>query len=102
MIEIKSVSDRVYDVLSREIVSGVRACGSGLAEEELARAFRVSRTPIREALRRLKASGLVEIRTNHGAVVRTLDAEEVRQIYEVREALESKAVELACAACHGG
>ena len=55
--------------LTDEIVRSVLAPGSGLDETDIARRFNVSRTPVREALRQLVASGLVESRAHRGAVV---------------------------------
>ena len=77
-----------------------RACsrrapaGTRLRQEALAEEFGVSRTPIREALRKLQASGLVEL-PNRGAVVRGLSPREIRDAYEVRAELEGLAAELA-------
>ena len=56
----------------------------------------MSRTPIREALRRLSEYGVVESRPNHGAVVRRLGRDELIHLHQLREALEGMAIELAC------
>jgi DNA-binding GntR family transcriptional regulator len=82
-------------MLSGELVSGTRLRQSALAEE-----FGVSRTPIREALRKLQASGLVEVRPRRGALVRAPSAREIRDAYEVRAELEGLAAELAAARIH--
>ena len=79
-------------VLSGEIVRGTR-----LPQEALAAEFGVSRTPVREALRKLQASGVVEVLPNRGAVVRGPSAREIRESYEVRTELEGLAAELATA-----
>lgn len=82
-------------VLSGELVSGTRLRQSALAEE-----FGVSRTPIREALRKLQASGLVEVQPHRSALVRAPSAREIRDAYEVRAELEGLAAELAAARIH--
>src|SRR5262249_22597639 len=56
----------------------------------------VSRTPVREALARLVEDGLVEIKPNRRSLVRKLGPDDLRHIYQVREALEGMAAELAC------
>ncbi len=96
MIQPTSLAQHVYAAIAEEILAGKRKRGSPLLEQELAQTLNVSRTPIREALRRLAGDGLVEIRLNYGAIVRSFSTLDVANIYEVREALECKAVELAC------
>ena len=86
----KLASDLQQRVLSGEIPSGTRLRQSALAAE-----FGVSRTPIREALRKLQAGGFVELQPNRGALVRGLSAREIRDAYEVRAELEALAAELA-------
>jgi len=95
MIVTQALSDQVYRHLLGEILSGGLASGALLREPELAATLGVSRTPIREALGRLAQDGLLEIKPNRSAVVRRLRADELRHIYQVREALEGLAAELA-------
>lgn len=95
MIAIQALSDQVYKHLLGEILAGAFASGAALREPELAATLGVSRTPIREALGRLAKDGLLEIRPNRSAIVRRLRSEELRHIYQVREALEGLAAELA-------
>ena len=66
-----------------------------LRQEQLSERFAVSRTPVREALRRLAALGLVSFEPNRGVRVRTLSREELREAFLVRAELESLATELA-------
>ena len=66
-----------------------------LRQEQLSEQFQVSRTPVREALRRLAALGLVSFVPNRGVRVRTLSREELREAFLVRAELESLATELA-------
>jgi DNA-binding GntR family transcriptional regulator len=77
------------------MVSGELVSGTRLRQEALAEEFGVSRTPIREALRKLQASGLVELQPNRGALVRGPSSREIRDAYEVRAELEGLAAELA-------
>jgi DNA-binding GntR family transcriptional regulator len=86
----KLASDIQARVLSGELPSGTRLRQSALASE-----FGVSRTPVREALRKLQAGGLVELQPHRGALVRVLSAREIRDAYEVRAGLEALAAELA-------
>lgn len=84
-----------YGQLKRAILDGHLAPGARLREQELVDWLSVSRTPVREALRKLHAEGLVEILSYKGAMVRPLDADEVREEYILRAALEGMAAELA-------
>jgi len=77
------------------ILAGELAPGCQLRENDLAAQLGVSRTPIREALRRLVEYGVVESAPNRGAVVRRFGHEEVAYIQQIREALEGMAAELA-------
>ncbi len=86
---------RAYDHLRQEIVSGRLQPGAELAEVALSAQLGVSRGPIREAIGRLAAEGLVTVRPRRGAVVRLLSKGEFLELYQVREALEIMAVRLA-------
>ncbi|MEB3367479.1 GntR family transcriptional regulator [Saccharopolyspora mangrovi] len=89
----------VYERLRGEIVDGTFDAGANLVEISLAERYGTSRTPIREALRRLEQDGLVE-RGDRGMRVRTRSPEEILEIYEVRIALEATAAS-AAATRHG-
>jgi DNA-binding GntR family transcriptional regulator len=88
-------ADEIAHVLEEAIVSGELAPGSVLRQEQLSERFLVSRTPVREALRRLAALGLVSFVPNRGVRVRTLSRDELREAFLVRAELESLATELA-------
>lgn len=88
-------ADEIALLLEDEIVSGRAAAGSVLRQEQLSERFGVSRTPIREALRRLAAQGLVSFTPNRGVRVRTLSRDELREAFLVRAELEGLATELA-------
>lgn len=96
MIQSNPLSAQVYDHLLNRILASELPPGASLREVDLAEEFGVSRTPVREALARLAEDGLVEIRPNRRTVVRRLGATELIEIYQIREALEGKAAELAC------
>ena len=84
-----------YDQLFQAIERGVFKSGDRLLETELAAHFGVSRTPIREAIRRLEAEGIVEHKPRVGAVVRTLGQQEIVELYEMRIVLETTAAAMA-------
>jgi len=86
-------SEAVVDALRDAILTGRYAPGTRLVEENLAAAFGVSRIPLREALRRLEAEGLVLSSPNRGATVRPLAPKDVVDLYDVRVALESLALD---------
>ncbi len=88
-------ADEIAFILEEAIVSGELAPGTVLRQEQLSERFSVSRTPVREALRRLAALGLVSFVPNRGVRVRTLSREELREAFLVRAELESLATELA-------
>ncbi len=90
-----SRADRVRDALRRAILDGTLAPGRPLVERELAEMLGVSKTPVREALKQLHSSGLVEINAYQGVSVRRIDADTVRQLYTARASVEPAAVRLA-------
>jgi DNA-binding GntR family transcriptional regulator len=85
----------VYWQLLEEIRAGHLAPGARLTETELASRLSVSRTPVREAIRRLEADGLVTHEPRVGAMVRRLDYTEVMELYEMRSVLEGAAAKMA-------
>jgi len=87
----KSLRDQVYERLRGAITSGEMAPGAPVIEAEIATRLGLSRTPVREALRRLESEGMLEPRGGRGTVVREIQREEVDCVFEIREALESLA-----------
>ena len=83
--------DQIAAQIRAQILSGEIPIGAQLRQAELASAFGVSRTPVREALRQLQTGGLIEVHPNRGAVVRVPAPWEVREAYEVRAELEGLA-----------
>jgi DNA-binding GntR family transcriptional regulator len=88
-------ADELALTLEQAIVSGEIAPGTVLRQEQLSERYAVSRTPVREALRRLAALGLVSFEPNRGVRVRTLTRDELREAFLVRAELESLATEVA-------
>jgi DNA-binding GntR family transcriptional regulator len=88
----RTAHELVRDTLRRAIFSGLLAGGTHLGQSEIASQLAVSTTPVREALRDLAADGLIRIDTHRGAVVHDLDHDDLREIYEIREALEPLAI----------
>ncbi|MDR5694535.1 MAG: GntR family transcriptional regulator [Armatimonadota bacterium] len=85
----------IAEVLREAILRGILEGGMQLRQDEIAKSFGVSRIPVREALRQLAGEGLVEFKPHRGAIVSTLSTEEIREIYEIRIALETMAIQLA-------
>ena len=90
-----SAGERAYATLLDEIQSGTLAAGSVVAEVEQAARLGVSRTPMREALRRLAAEGLIVQQSPRVTVVAGLDVDDIRSLFEIRRALEETAARLA-------
>lgn len=90
-----SYADQIAHILEREILDGRYARGEHLQQDEICGRFGVSRTPAREALRKLQALNLVELVPNRGARVRVPTLRELNDVYQVRAELEGFAAELA-------
>ena len=88
-------SDRAYRALLAEIVDGTLVPGAVLGEVEQSTRLGVSRTPIREALSKLTADGLVEPQAGRGLIVTEVSLENITELYELRGALEEQAARLA-------
>lgn len=87
--------DEVFDTLVEDILTSRLAPGEALIERSLAERFGISRTPIREVLLRLQAEYLVDFFPHQGAFVRKMTPQDVRELFELREALEPLAAKLA-------
>jgi DNA-binding GntR family transcriptional regulator len=94
-IENLTLRERVEHYLRDEILSGRFAAGEIISEVDLARTLGVSRGPVREAIGRLAAEGLVNVRPRRGALVASLSGKDFLDAYQVREALERLAIRLA-------
>ena len=91
----KTLAEELRWQLADEIVRGTLEPGTALDETELARRFRVSRTPVREALRQLAASGLIDARAHRGAVVARPSLERLTGMFEAMAELEALCAGLA-------
>ena len=87
--------DRAYEQLVEAIADGTLAPGQRIRQEELGRALGVSRQPISHALQLLKQQKLVEENGRRGLIVSGIDAERIRELYQVRTALDALAARLA-------
>ena len=87
--------DLIAATLRDEILRGAIPPGQPLRQEDLASRFGVSRLPVRDALVRLEAQGLVEVFPNRGAFVIALSADEVREVFDMRILLEGDLIERA-------
>jgi DNA-binding GntR family transcriptional regulator len=90
-----TLAEQVYDHLRQGILANDYPPDTSLREETLASRFKVSRVPVREALRRLAADGLVTLTPRQGATVSSLSPKQFLDAYRVREALETLAIRLA-------
>jgi DNA-binding GntR family transcriptional regulator len=98
----RSVGEMVYEVIKEAIVSRTFAPGERLRQETLAEAIGVSRVPVRSALLRLNAEGLVSFNPRKGAVVSSLSVANVREIYKLRGLLEPYALRKSMATMTAG
>lgn len=87
--------DQAVEILREQIISGTYDSGARLNEVEIADNMGISRGPLREALQRLAAEGLVELLPHRGAFVRSFTVAELQTMYEFREIIESGAARLA-------
>ncbi|MGQ9629245.1 MAG: GntR family transcriptional regulator [bacterium] len=95
ILNYQSLTDRIYEILKDRIIRGELEHGTRLIEEDIAREFGVSRTPVREAINRLKASGLVNALPRRSVYVAKLTPQDITDISDLREVLERFAAELA-------
>jgi DNA-binding GntR family transcriptional regulator len=84
----KTIKEIVYEGLRKVIISGDIQVGERIVEKEYAEKLNISRTPVREALKRLEAENLVEYLPRVGAVVRRISIEDVLEVYKIRHNLE--------------
>jgi DNA-binding GntR family transcriptional regulator len=87
--------DSAYRAIREGILAGTFAQGSHITARQLAEATGLSRTPVREAMRRLDAEGMISLIPNRGAFVASWSDSEIEQIYELRVLLESFAAQTA-------
>jgi DNA-binding GntR family transcriptional regulator len=91
----QTLADEAYQRITAAMLSGALAPGSRLVMDAIAEELEISRTPVRDALRRLEQEGLIEPAGRRGFVVREIAAAEITETYEAREAIEGFAARLA-------
>ena len=91
-----SLIDQIYELLKQQILQGALKNGEKLSENTLALQFSCSRTPVREALKRLEQDGFVSIIAHSGSYVRDTTMTDYQQLTEVRAYLEALAIRLDC------
>ncbi|HIU20219.1 MAG TPA: GntR family transcriptional regulator [Candidatus Limiplasma stercoravium] len=84
----RPIREVAYETLKHAIVTGEIPAGARIVETEYAQRMHISRTPLREALRKLERDGLVEYMIRRGVVVRAFTIDDVEEIYTIRNALE--------------
>lgn len=89
----KNIRDIAYITLRRAILEGTIESGEKIVEKDFADLLNVSRTPIREAIRRLESEHLVEYIPRRGVIAKGLTLDDIEEIYEIRKALESLSIE---------
>ncbi len=87
-VESKPIREIAYETLKHAIITGDIPAGSRIVETEYADRMHISRTPLREALRKLERDGLVEYILRRGVIVRAFTINDVEEIYTIRNALE--------------
>ena len=92
----KSIADQIYDLLKKKILNSEIHPGERLMQEEVAKAFNASRTPIRHAFHLLEKDGLVERLPQNSVRITRLDLETIKDLFAIRGVLEAYGVELAC------
>lgn len=89
---VQSISEQVYIMLKKQILSGELQPGTRLLVLQIAKRFDVSQAPVREALERLKQAGFITGVPNKGSVVSSISSKEIRDIFVLREIIEGFAV----------
>lgn len=91
-LELMPTRVRITAILKKALLAGEYKSGQELSLTEIAEKLGVSRTPVREAFQTLAAEGLIELRMNKGAIVKSIDEKFIRDHYEMRILLECEAV----------
>jgi DNA-binding GntR family transcriptional regulator len=93
LAKIPNLTELTYRSIKQSVLNGTLGELSRLTEESLATQLGISKSPVREALNRLEAEGLVRIEARRGAYVRQFTAKEIKDLYELRELLETHAID---------
>jgi len=92
----KPIVDIVADIIRKKIINGEIKHNLKLSTRQLSEELEVSRTPVREAIRRLESEGLIDLLPRKGFIVKEYSIDKIKEIYDVRRVLEIKAISLAC------
>lgn len=95
-LALSSLSERAYELLKQEIISGNLVPGEKLDIYELAEKMRISRTPVKDAINRLAHQGLVTIRNRRATFVSTIEEERIRELFDIRLMMELWGAARAC------
>jgi DNA-binding GntR family transcriptional regulator len=95
LVKIPNLTELTYRSIKQSLLDGTLKERTRLTEESLALQLGISKSPVREALNRLEAEGLVTIEARRGAYVRQFSAKEIRDLYDLRMALEVYSIEAA-------
>jgi DNA-binding GntR family transcriptional regulator len=86
------LADWVTASLREAILNGYFEPGEKLDQDRIAEELEVSRTPVREAVRRLESEGFIEVRPHYGAFITEVSRQDIREVYEIRRVLEAEVV----------
>src|SRR6266851_9332257 len=95
LTNIPNLTELTYRSVKEQLLDGTLSEGTRLTEELLATQLGISKSPVREALNRLEAEGLICIESRRGAYVRQFSMKEIRDLYELREILEVHSIDAA-------
>ena len=93
-VDMKTLSGKIFDSIRAKILDFTYSPGVRLSDDEIAAEYKMSRTPVREALNRLAELGLVEAKSNRGFRVKTFSKKDIEDLYVLRNTLECLAVKL--------
>jgi len=94
MINKQSYSEQIYEIIKEQIIQNEIRPGSRISVDEIQKKYKISKTPLKEALSRLEFEGLVTVKPRSGTYVSTPTKDEMAQIYDLRLAIEWMAVQL--------
>ena len=92
----KSIVDIAIEHIRSNIINGTIRVNEKVSMREIAKELNISRTPIREAIRKLESEGLIELLPRRGFIIKKYSSKKIEEIYEVRRVLETYAIRLAC------
>jgi DNA-binding GntR family transcriptional regulator len=92
-VSLNQLHDQVFELLKRQILKGTLRPGLRLSPNAIAKKLGISETPVRDALQRLSADGLVEVIPRRGTFVSTVSLQDVKDVFQARRMLESSAAE---------